>query len=113
MGDWNTNDSWSGGGGVAAEASSWHAGAEPASNWDNGATDFATNGLTNTDAHGGFEQSADNAAGGGDDRTCRICNETGHLARECPQKPEGFGKCFNCGEEGQGHLPHIGYENND
>ncbi|KAL8734084.1 MAG: hypothetical protein Q9181_003329 [Wetmoreana brouardii] len=37
---------------------------------------------------------------GGDDRACRICHETGHLARECPQKPEGFGKCFNCGEEG-------------
>lgn len=28
------------------------------------------------------------------------CSEVGHLARECPQKPEGFGKCFNCGEEG-------------
>ena len=36
------------------------------------------------------------------------CNETGHFARECPQKPASFGKCFNCGEEGlvlQENLP--------
>ncbi|KAL8798657.1 MAG: hypothetical protein Q9182_006490 [Xanthomendoza sp. 2 TL-2023] len=83
MGDWNTNDSWSGGGGVAAESSSWNAGAEPASNWDNGAKDFETNGVTTvvTDTHAGVEASTDNAQGGVDDRACRICNETGHLAR--------------------------------
>jgi len=32
------------------------------------------------------------------------CNEEGHFARECPQKPEGggglTGECYNCGEVG-------------
>ncbi|KAL8805940.1 MAG: hypothetical protein Q9200_005227 [Gallowayella weberi] len=74
MGDWNTNDSWAGGGGVAAESSSWNAAAEPVSNWNNGAKDFETNGLTTdaTDMNPGVEESTDNARGGGDDRACRI-----------------------------------------
>jgi hypothetical protein len=31
------------------------------------------------------------------------CNQTGHFARECPDKPEGgglTGECFNCGQVG-------------
>lgn len=31
------------------------------------------------------------------------CGEDGHMARQCPNAPEGGGndgKCFNCGEEG-------------
>ena len=37
-------------------------------------------------------------------RTCRICNEVGHLARNCPQAPprEETRKCHVCGEVG--HL---------
>ncbi|KAH4029336.1 hypothetical protein HBI70_193480 [Parastagonospora nodorum] len=41
--------------------------------------------------------------GGGDGETCRICSQTGHFARECPDKPEGgglTGECFNCGQVG-------------
>ncbi|KAI4246375.1 MAG: hypothetical protein L6R40_002043 [Gallowayella cf. fulva] len=107
MADWNTGDSWSGGAAVAG-SSSWNAGAGPAASWDDrpknsSGPSFDTNGLPNAavEANGGLEEPTDNAGGGADDRACRICNETGHLARECPQKPEGFGKCFNCGEEGQ------------
>ncbi|KAL8731047.1 MAG: hypothetical protein Q9166_003698 [cf. Caloplaca sp. 2 TL-2023] len=109
MSGWNTNESWSGGGGavLAAEPSSWNAGAEPTSDWDSGAKSFNaqsfdTHGFANGDTltNGGQDDFTNNAGGGGDDRTCRICNETGHFARDCPQKPEGSGKCFNCGEEG-------------
>ncbi|KAL5117061.1 hypothetical protein ACEQ8H_005020 [Pleosporales sp. CAS-2024a] len=43
-------------------------------------------------------------AGAGGDDTCRICNQTGHFARECPEKPEGggglTGECYNCGQVG-------------
>ncbi|KAL8992654.1 MAG: hypothetical protein Q9169_006935 [Polycauliona sp. 2 TL-2023] len=98
MGDWNTDNSWSGGA-AAAASSSWDAGgAQPSSGWDDGANGVKVDGFTNGTDNDNFND--DNTGGGGDDRACRICNETGHLARECPQKPEGFGKCFNCGEEG-------------
>ncbi|KAL8657231.1 MAG: hypothetical protein Q9226_002126 [Calogaya cf. arnoldii] len=100
MADWNNGDSWSNGGGAAVASSSWNAGVQPSTDWDAGtkgadADTFNGDGFTNGDT-----ANFDNAGAGGDDRACRICQETGHLARECPQKPEGFGKCFNCGEEG-------------
>jgi hypothetical protein len=32
------------------------------------------------------------------------CNQEGHFARDCPEKPEGggglTGECYNCGEVG-------------
>ncbi|KAL8780276.1 MAG: hypothetical protein Q9213_006552 [Squamulea squamosa] len=126
MADWDTNNSWPGRShptlnpnlnlkehtwnsadvtsatGATAGSSSWNAGAEPSSDWDSGTKNINGGSFENavTETNGGNEESMDNAGAGADDRACRICNETGHLARECPQKPEGFGKCFNCGEEG-------------
>ncbi|KAI4130495.1 MAG: hypothetical protein LQ338_001726 [Usnochroma carphineum] len=106
MSGWNTVDSW--GANDAAPSAGWDAGAATAHTgatgtaaWDAGAT-AANDEAFNENA---YEATAEDGAiaggeGGGDDRACRICNEVGHLARECPQKPEGFGKCFNCGEEG-------------
>ncbi|KAL8842030.1 MAG: hypothetical protein Q9205_005050 [Flavoplaca limonia] len=105
MSDWNNASSWSGGGAAAATSSSWDAGVPLSSDWDAG-TKAPNAHLSKFDAgenvetNGDYDNSMDNAGGGGDDRACRICQQTGHLARECPQKPEGFGKCFNCGEEG-------------
>ncbi|KAH7412349.1 hypothetical protein DE146DRAFT_276200 [Phaeosphaeria sp. MPI-PUGE-AT-0046c] len=59
------------------------------------------------DAAGGSWGGGDDAGagGGGDegDQTCRVCNQAGHFARECPDKPEGYGmtgECFNCGQVG-------------
>lgn len=55
---------------------------------------------------GGFGGGDDDAAGGGGfgggggDDTCRICKQSGHFARECPDKPERDDKCHNCGESG-------------
>ncbi|KAI4264349.1 MAG: hypothetical protein L6R42_000534 [Xanthoria sp. 1 TBL-2021] len=107
MADWNNDDSWSGGGAAAAGSSSWDAGVQLSSDWDAGtkganADTFKADGFTNgnVETNGHHDNSMDNTGAGGDDRACRTCQETGHLARECPQKPEGFGKCFNCGEEG-------------
>ncbi|KAL8833138.1 MAG: hypothetical protein Q9170_004470 [Blastenia crenularia] len=103
MSGWDTTDSWSGGAATAAPAStSWDAGTTTAPAWDDGAAiannaSFSGNGFGN----GGDEAPTADGEGGGDDRACRICNQVGHLARECPDKPEGFGKCFNCGEEGR------------
>lgn len=57
--------------------------------------DGGTNGFGN-----GSDGGAD-AGGGGDDDGCRICHSTEHYARECPDKPEGQGQCFNCGQEGE------------
>ena len=44
-------------------------------------------------------------------RTCRICNEVGHLARNCPQAPprEETRKCHICGEVG--HIARYCPEN--
>lgn len=36
----------------------------------------------------------------GSDDGCRICKESGHFARECPNKPPGSDGCRVCGEEG-------------
>ncbi|KAL8689282.1 MAG: hypothetical protein Q9218_005014 [Villophora microphyllina] len=84
MSGWDNDDPWAGKGKEpATDATMADSGGDDVNGGDFGGGDFA----------GGD-------AGGGDDRACNICHETGHLARECPQKPEGFGNCFNCGEEG-------------
>ncbi|KAL8869937.1 MAG: hypothetical protein Q9198_007755 [Flavoplaca austrocitrina] len=105
MSDWKNDSSWSGAGAAAATSSSWDAGVPLSSDWDAGtkalnAHDTKFDAGENVETNGDYDNSMDNAGGGGDDRACHICQQTGHLARECPQKPEGFGKCFNCGEEG-------------
>ncbi|KAL8752473.1 MAG: hypothetical protein Q9184_005722 [Pyrenodesmia sp. 2 TL-2023] len=99
MSHWNTIDSW--GANDAVQSTK-------AADWNDGAT-AATNEAFNDN---GFEAAGDGDAmaggeGGGDDRACRICQQVGHLARDCPDKPEGFGKCFNCGEEGQTAPTHV------
>ncbi|KAI4144771.1 MAG: hypothetical protein LQ341_002573 [Variospora aurantia] len=99
MSGWNNDDSWAANEG--GPSTTWNAGATEAVDWDVGVATtndgaFNDNGYEAAD---GVEAMA-NGEGGGEDRVCRICSEVGHLARECPQKPEGFGKCFNCGEEG-------------
>ena len=33
-----------------------------------------------------------------DDRKCRLCDKTGHISRDCPDKPPA--KCNNCQQEG-------------
>ena len=37
-----------------------------------------------------------------DDRTCRLCEQVGHVARDCPDKPPS--KCNNCKKEGKGNT---------
>ncbi|KAL8746666.1 MAG: hypothetical protein Q9190_001355 [Brigantiaea leucoxantha] len=89
MSGWDNNDS----------AGDWGNGTSANANAFGSAVD---DGNLNHKLNGNFDSG--NAGGG----SCRICNETGHFARECPQKPASFGKCFNCGEEGlvlQENLP--------
>ena len=37
-----------------------------------------------------------------DDRTCRVCEKVGHVARDCPDKPPA--KCNNCKQEGKSSI---------
>ncbi|KAL8707746.1 MAG: hypothetical protein Q9220_007266 [cf. Caloplaca sp. 1 TL-2023] len=95
MSGWDSAAEWSGGGtSVIAASGGWNAGAETAGNWNDGVTAGSNDNVeANGAAPGGEGETNDGAmmANGGDDRTCRICNEPGHMARECPAKPEGFG----------------------
>ncbi|KAI4092483.1 MAG: hypothetical protein LQ339_007922 [Xanthoria mediterranea] len=110
MPKWDNDDAWStrgDGGGAAVDSSSWDAGIPLPGDWDAGikasdADTFKADGFTNGnfETNGDHANPMDNAGAGGDDRACRICKQIGHLARECAQKPEGFGQCHNCGEEG-------------
>ncbi|KAL8926999.1 MAG: hypothetical protein Q9208_002544 [Pyrenodesmia sp. 3 TL-2023] len=109
MSGWNTTDSWGANDAApSTKAANWNTGETSGADWNDGAA------AANNDAFNdnGFEAVGDGDAmaggeGGGDDRACRICQQVGHLARECPDKPEGFGKCFNCGEEGQTAPTHA------
>ena len=55
---------------------------------------------------GGFGGGDEDAVGGGGfggrsgDDTCRICKQSGHFARDCPDKPPRDDTCRNCGESG-------------
>lgn len=58
-----------------------------------GATDTAAS----SDGWGGNTGDSNNNVS---DKSCRICKEEGHFARDCPKKGEQKKGCFKCGEEG-------------
>ncbi|KAF2260468.1 hypothetical protein CC78DRAFT_25192 [Lojkania enalia] len=67
-------------------------------NWGVGVGGGANDGVFGGEVGGG-----DGSGDGGGDRTCRICKQEGHFARECPDKPASgslTGVCFNCREVG-------------
>ncbi|KAJ4991616.1 zinc knuckle [Stagonosporopsis vannaccii] len=75
-------------------AGAWGAGDTGIDSWND--ADTSGEGAADSWVGGGV------GARGGDD-TCRICNQTGHYARQCPDQPVGgglTGECFNCGEVG-------------
>lgn len=64
---------------------------------------------TNGGFGGGFGGGDEDAAGGGGfgggnsgggDDTCRICKQSGHFAKNCPDKPPRDDTCRRCGESG-------------
>lgn len=69
-----------------------------ASAWD--AAPKETNGDFTDNVPNGFDGGMGNGLGVDSNRTCRICQSTDHLARECPDAPAGSNACFNCGESG-------------
>ncbi|KAG7009356.1 hypothetical protein G7Y79_00003g012240 [Physcia stellaris] len=92
---WNNDENAGGWKDDTAANGGWNDGDNTGgSTWDDGAPKAA----------GGFDAAGGDMNGGAvvgiDNRACRICQSTEHLARECPDKPANSGECFNCGQTG-------------